>query len=100
MASEPEHKNVTWVKMMNQPLDSLDPEMHDIIEREKNRQLKGLELIPSENFTSLSVMQAVGSIMTNKYSEGYPGKPMSFFFVEPLTYILSSNNSRYFILYP
>lgn len=35
--------------------------------------MKGLELIPSENFTSVSVMQAVGSIMTNKYSEGYPG---------------------------
>lgn len=35
--------------------------------------MKGLELIPSENFTSLSVMQAVGSVMTNKYSEGYPG---------------------------
>lgn len=35
--------------------------------------VKGLELIPSENFTSLSVMQAVGSVMTNKYSEGYPG---------------------------
>lgn len=35
--------------------------------------VKGLELIPSENFTSVSVMQAVGSIMTNKYSEGYPG---------------------------
>lgn len=35
--------------------------------------IKGLELIPSENFTSVSVMQAVGSVMTNKYSEGYPG---------------------------
>lgn len=35
--------------------------------------LQGLELIPSENFTSTSVMQAVGSVMTNKYSEGYPG---------------------------
>lgn len=35
--------------------------------------LQGLELIPSENFTSVSVMQAVGSVMTNKYSEGYPG---------------------------
>jgi glycine hydroxymethyltransferase len=34
---------------------------------------QGLELIPSENFTSVSVMQAVGSVMTNKYSEGYPG---------------------------
>ncbi|XLR27319.1 hypothetical protein S83_055219, partial [Arachis hypogaea] len=35
--------------------------------------VKGLELIPSKNFTSVSVMEAVGSIMTNKYSEGYPG---------------------------
>lgn len=40
----------------------------------KNTQPKqGLELIPSENFTSASVMEAVGSVMTNKYSEGYPG---------------------------
>ena len=37
------------------------------------RLVQGLELIPSENFTSVSVMQAVGSVMTNKYSEGYPG---------------------------
>ena len=47
--------------------------MADIIEREKSRQWKGLELIPSENFPSRSVMEAVGSVMTNKYSEGYPG---------------------------
>ena len=47
--------------------------MSEIIEREKARQWKGLELIPSENFVSKSVMDAVGSIMTNKYSEGYPG---------------------------
>ncbi|KAF8388784.1 hypothetical protein HHK36_025464 [Tetracentron sinense] len=40
-------------------------------------QKKGLELMPSENFTSVSVMQAFGSIMTNKYSEGYPGLPLS-----------------------
>merc|ERR1719163_1915777 len=46
----------------------------DIIEKEKNRQWKGLELIPSENFGSRSVMETVGSIMTNKYSEGYPGQ--------------------------
>ncbi|XLR17112.1 hypothetical protein S83_045050, partial [Arachis hypogaea] len=45
----------------------------DIIEFEKTRHWKGLELIPSENFTSVSVMQAVGSVMTNKYNEGYPG---------------------------
>ena len=51
----------------------MDPEMAEIIEREKARQWKGLELIPSENFVSKSVMDAVGSVMTNKYSEGYPG---------------------------
>ena len=47
--------------------------MAEIIEKEKARQWKGLELIPSENFVSKSVMDAVGSVMTNKYSEGYPG---------------------------
>ncbi|CAA7393958.1 unnamed protein product [Spirodela intermedia] len=65
--------HVTWPKQLNASLEEVDPEMADIIELEKARQWKGLELIPSENFTSLSVMQAVGSVMTNKYSEGYPG---------------------------
>ncbi|CAK8540398.1 unnamed protein product [Lathyrus sativus] len=68
-----ENPRVTWPKQLNSPLEVIDPEIADIIELEKARQWKGLELIPSENFTSLSVMQAVGSIMTNKYSEGYPG---------------------------
>ncbi len=45
-----------------------------IIEREKERQLKGIELIASENFVSEQVMQAMGSCLTNKYAEGYPGK--------------------------
>ncbi|KAK4742645.1 hypothetical protein SAY87_000646 [Trapa incisa] len=62
-----------WVKQLNAPLVDIDPEIYDIIELEKARQWKGFELIPSENFTSVSVMQAVGSVMTNKYSEGYPG---------------------------
>ncbi|GFS44105.1 serine transhydroxymethyltransferase 1 [Actinidia rufa] len=62
-----------WTKQLNAPLEEVDPEIADIIELEKARQWKGLELIPSENFTSVSVMQAVGSVMTNKYSEGYPG---------------------------
>eukprot|EP00475_Leptophrys_vorax_P042798 TRINITY_DN8066_c0_g1_i1.p1 TRINITY_DN8066_c0_g1~~TRINITY_DN8066_c0_g1_i1.p1 ORF type:complete len:531 (+),score=29.57 TRINITY_DN8066_c0_g1_i1:84-1676(+) len=66
-------KNVSWPKVLNTPLAEIDPEIDDIIEHEKNRQWKGLELIPSENFTSRSVMEAVGSVMTNKYSEGYPG---------------------------
>ncbi|XP_074581439.1 serine hydroxymethyltransferase, mitochondrial isoform X2 [Curcuma longa] len=70
---EKEKSRVTWPKQLNAPLAVVDPEIADIIELEKARQWKGLELIPSENFTSVSVMQAVGSIMTNKYSEGYPG---------------------------
>ncbi|GAB4816507.1 hypothetical protein N2152v2_003553 [Parachlorella kessleri] len=65
--------HVTWPKVLNAPLEAVDPELFDIIEHEKNRQWKGLELIPSENFVSRSVMEAVGSVMTNKYSEGYPG---------------------------
>ncbi|XP_024526846.1 serine hydroxymethyltransferase 1, mitochondrial isoform X2 [Selaginella moellendorffii] len=71
--SSKDKSHVTWPKQLNAPLGDVDPEIADIIELEKNRQWKGLELIPSENFTSTSVMQAVGSIMTNKYSEGYPG---------------------------
>jgi glycine hydroxymethyltransferase len=46
----------------------------DIIRKELERQRTGIELIASENFTSLQVMQAMGSVMTNKYAEGYPGK--------------------------
>eukprot|EP00184_Porphyridium_aerugineum_P003645 CAMPEP_0184696242 /NCGR_PEP_ID=MMETSP0313-20130426/3601_1 /TAXON_ID=2792 /ORGANISM="Porphyridium aerugineum, Strain SAG 1380-2" /LENGTH=491 /DNA_ID=CAMNT_0027154827 /DNA_START=257 /DNA_END=1732 /DNA_ORIENTATION=+ len=61
------------VKQMNTDLKDLDPEVFDIIEKEKNRQWRGIQLIPSENFASKAVMQAVGSPMTNKYSEGYPG---------------------------
>ena len=46
----------------------------DLIKKELNRQRHGIELIASENFTSLQVMQAMGSVMTNKYAEGYPGR--------------------------
>ncbi len=55
-------------------LKRADPEIYDLIKKELERQRTGLEMIPSENFTSLAVMQASGSILTNKYSEGYPGK--------------------------
>ncbi|MBI4884399.1 MAG: serine hydroxymethyltransferase [Actinobacteria bacterium] len=51
-----------------------DTEVLDLIDREVQRQVTGLQLIASENFTSPAVMQAVGSALTNKYSEGYPGK--------------------------
>lgn len=50
-----------------------DTQVFDIIAKEKKRQQEGLELIASENFTSLQVMEAMGSVMTNKYAEGYPG---------------------------
>jgi|TARA_B110000037_G_scaffold92552_1_gene109083 glycine hydroxymethyltransferase len=51
-----------------------DQIIFDLIEDEKNRQLNGIELIASENFVSESVMEATGSVLTNKYAEGYPGK--------------------------
>jgi glycine hydroxymethyltransferase len=51
-----------------------DDIIFDIIEKEHQRQLKGIELIASENFVSDQVMQAMGSCLTNKYAEGYPGK--------------------------
>jgi hypothetical protein len=51
-----------------------DTLVFDIINKELERQRRGIELIASENFTSLQVIQASGNVMTNKYAEGYPGK--------------------------
>jgi glycine hydroxymethyltransferase len=51
-----------------------DSTIFDLIDKERKRQVEGIELIASENFTSPQVIQAVGSILTNKYAEGYPGK--------------------------
>lgn len=51
-----------------------DEQIFDLIQAEKNRQISGLELIASENFVSEQVMEAAGSVLTNKYAEGYPGK--------------------------
>lgn len=58
---------------LNASLRSIDPEIDAIIIGEKNRQLNCINLIASENFTSKPVLEALGSVMTNKYSEGYPG---------------------------
>ena len=55
-------------------MSEVDPEMASLINQERARQKNGIELIASENFTSKAVMQALGSCLTNKYSEGYPGK--------------------------
>lgn len=51
-----------------------DPEVWDLVKREKDRQCRGLELIASENFCSRAALEALGSCLNNKYSEGYPGK--------------------------
>lgn len=59
--------------MLYAPLAEADPEVQQIIEDETWRQFSGLELIASENLTSLATMEANGSILTNKYSEGLPG---------------------------
>jgi len=62
-----------WAHALNLPLQQTDPELFNIIEKEKVRQRDSLVLIASENFTSRSVFDALGSVMSNKYSEGYPG---------------------------
>ena len=51
-----------------------DPEIYAAMQQESQRQWDGLEMIPSENYVSPAVLAALGSILTNKYSEGYPGK--------------------------
>jgi hypothetical protein len=58
---------------MNKPLSQVDPELTNLIEQEKARQRNSLVLIASENFTSKAVLEALGSVLSNKYSEGYPG---------------------------
>src|SRR5436305_2568884 len=59
---------------MARPLSQVDPDIYDAIQHEVERQHSGLELIASENFTSEAVLEATGSVFTNKYAEGYPGK--------------------------
>jgi glycine hydroxymethyltransferase len=59
---------------MQRPLDAVDSQIADLLREEAKRQATGLELIPSENLVSEAVLEAMGSIFTNKYAEGYPGK--------------------------
>ena len=63
--------NIAW---MSRPLYEADPDVAAAIENETRRQHEGLELIASENFVSEAVLEAMGSVFTNKYAEGYPGK--------------------------
>ncbi len=67
MSDEPRHRGFG-------ALDAVDPEVADLIRRETQRQNSTIQLIASENFTSLAVLEAQGSVLTNKYSEGYPKK--------------------------
>jgi glycine hydroxymethyltransferase len=62
------------LKRMSRPLDVVDPEVAEALTDEVRRQATGLELIASENFVSEAVLEAMGSVFTNKYAEGYPGK--------------------------
>src|SRR6266480_2699533 len=59
---------------MSRDLASVDPAIADLIRQKTDRQHSQLELIPSENFVSQAVLEAMGSVFTNKYAEGYPGK--------------------------
>jgi len=63
----------TVASFLTEPLAQSDPEMYELIRKEKQRQIRGLEMIASENFTSRGVLETLGSCLTNKYSEGYPG---------------------------
>jgi len=62
-----------WAENLNKPITETDPVLDDIMEKEKLRQRKSIVLIASENYTSRAVYDALGSCMSNKYSEGYPG---------------------------
>jgi glycine hydroxymethyltransferase len=59
---------------MSSPLWNTDPKIAEAIQNETHRQADGLELIASENFVSDAVLEALGSVFTNKYAEGYPGR--------------------------
>src|ERR1700684_2531169 len=59
---------------MSRTLDEVDPVVAEALRDEVRRQATGLELIASENFVSEAVLEAMGSVFTNKYAEGYPGK--------------------------
>ncbi len=59
---------------MSRTLDAVDPQIAEVLRDEVRRQATGIELIPSENFVSEAVLEAAGSVLTNKYAEGYPGK--------------------------
>jgi glycine hydroxymethyltransferase len=67
-------KETADLRRMSRSLEETDPAIANVLREEVRRQATGLELIPSENFVSEAVMETMGSVLTNKYAEGYPGK--------------------------
>ena len=65
----------TASSVMSAPLAELDPEIADLLDKELGRQRDTLEMIASENFVPRSVLETQGSVLTNKYAEGLPGRP-------------------------
>jgi glycine hydroxymethyltransferase len=74
MAQQAASERAPVAQGMTPALDRVDPVIADLLRREGRRQALGLELIASENFVSEAVLEAVGSVLTNKYAEGYPGR--------------------------
>ena len=74
MSSEKNYLNDSYKSFFEDSLSIADPELHKAISDELKRQQQHIELIASENIVSQAVLEAQGSVLTNKYAEGYPGK--------------------------
>ena len=74
MSSEKNYLNENYKSFFEDSLSVTDPELHKAISDELKRQQQHIELIASENIVSQAVLEAQGSVLTNKYAEGYPGK--------------------------
>jgi glycine/serine hydroxymethyltransferase len=79
-------------------LERTDPEIARLIQQEETRQFESIRLIPSENYVSHAVLEATGTILTNKYSEGYPGKRYyeGQEFIDPIESIAQERAKRLF----
>ena len=74
MSSEKKYLNTQYENFFEKRLSDADPEIFDAVNKELVRQQNHIELIASENIVSQAVLEAQGSVLTNKYAEGYPGK--------------------------
>ena len=74
MADTAQPARFDTTEFFSQSLEDRDPELFDAIRKERTRQQQQIELIASENIVSKAVLEAQGTVLTNKYAEGYPGK--------------------------